>query len=114
MEGTAIVRGTVTSAMQGLQLALSNDHKSTIQVSGGSAITGTAITIERRYYPGWAWAVCICLFPIGLLALFTNKHVDRGTIAVSDNGNGTVRLQMAGTFYKQSHGAINQFIEMNS
>lgn len=109
MEGSAIIRGTVASAMQDLQLALSNDSKSRI-------VTGQndTIAIERSYRATWVYFVCILLFPIGLLALFAQKRVDRGTVAVSDNGNGTVRLRMSGTFYKASHAAINGVIERGS
>ena len=95
--------------MQQLQLALADDTKSAIRVEGESLIT-----IERTYHAGWVYWVCILLFPIGLLALLTGKRYDRGTVAVSDNGNDTVRLRMSGTFFKKSHAAIDRVIEANS
>jgi len=109
MEGTAVVRGTVTSVMQDLQLALSDDRKS--QVSAGPNET---LIIQRSYTAGWVIVVCIIFFPIGLLALLAPKRFDRGTVAVSGDDNGTVTLRMAGTFYKSSHAAINGVIERNS
>ena len=73
MEGKAIIRGTVASAMQDLQLSLSSDTRS--QVRAGHNET---LIIERSHTAGWVIVVCILLFPIGLLALLAPKRIDRG------------------------------------
>lgn len=109
MEGSAVIRGTVTSAMQDLQLALSNDAKSHV-----FAGTPDTFVVERSHLAGWVIPVCVLAFPLGLLALLAPRRYDRGTIAISDNGDGTVRLRMAGTFYRPAHAAINRVIEQGS
>ena len=95
--------------MQDLQLALTRDSKSEIR-SGPN----DTLIVERTRIKGWVIVVCIILFPIGLLALLASKEIDRGTIAVSDNGDGLVLMRMSGTFFKASHAAINDVIVRGS
>ena len=72
------------------------------------------VVIERFHRAGWVIWVCILLFPIGLFALLAPKRVDRGTVAVSDNGKGTVTLRIAGTFHGTSEAAVNGVIARGS
>jgi hypothetical protein len=109
MERTAVMRGTVATAMQDLQLALSGDTKYQVQTGPNDTVV-----IERFHRAGWVIWVCILLFPIGLFALLAPKRVDRGTVAVSDNGNGTVTLRIAGTFHGTSEAAVNGVIARGS
>ncbi|MGH9271091.1 MAG: hypothetical protein ACRDZ2_07440, partial [Ilumatobacteraceae bacterium] len=102
-------RHTAASAHEDLQLSLSRDSRSELRAGHNETLI-----IERRHTPGWVIVVCILFFPVGLLALLAPKRIDRGTVAVTDNQNGTVTLRMAGTFFKKTHAAINGVIDRGS
>jgi hypothetical protein len=106
MESSDVIRGDVAAVMQELQLAVSQDQK-----SRAYSEPNDTLRIEHAYTSGWVIAVCIIFFPLGLLALLAPKKLDLGTVAVSDHGDGTVLVRMAGAFHLPSHNAIRTVID---
>ncbi len=106
MDAVAVTGGHPSEVMQDLQLALSAfDRRCRVVVTSTDTLM-----IERQYTPWWVVAICVVLFPVGLLALLAAPQSDRATVAVSDNGDGSVTLRMAGTFTKASQRAIDDIL----
>jgi hypothetical protein len=66
-----------------------------------------AVSFHKRYWPTWAIAVALLLFPIGLLALFAKDDATI-TATFTPEGNGT-RLLVTG---KAPKGVAAAFEEM--
>ena len=50
-----------------------------------------------RYRPWWIYAVCILLFPIGLLALLYGHNHDVVQVELFEAGDGGTRVEAVGT-----------------
>jgi hypothetical protein len=63
------------------------------------------IVYIRHYWSGWIIAICILLFPIGLLALLSGRTTDRITFEFEPEGGGSL-VHVYGTADKNTCRAI--------
>jgi hypothetical protein len=77
--------------------------------TSASLISADVLQVRHSRYPAWAVFVAIAFFPLGLLALLA-KQEDIGTMVTTDNGDGTLRVQLKGYFYPGAIAGINSAI----
>ena len=102
-DATATVPDSGQSWMQRVSLELSGLPGHTVSYMG-------PLTMQVRVtrHPGWAYALAVLFFPIGLVALVASTAED-GTIAVVEDG-ATSKVRLRGLFSAEAIEAINRVI----